>query len=335
MKSNKPLISILMPLYNSEKYVEEAILSVLHQTYSNWELLIVNDGSIDFSLEIVKKYAKFDRRIRVESQLNSGPANTKNKLIQLFNGDYAIFLDSDDLIDQNLLKILVNQINTKNNDFILYSFYKFNNDKKVVTVRRESSLDVDLMYTAVWNKLYSKHILKKLVFPANTVYEDVAFSAMAVLISKEPGIISKNDLLYGYRENNTSITNNTKQNVERHLDIIEDFKRLMIFIEEEKIILTANQLLQVEALINTVIFSHCLQVAELPILRNKKSFIISKLLDYQKSVIGNNVIYSRKRVLNIKQKIFMFLIRAKLFALVAALDKSITSVRKLKNYMAI
>ncbi len=96
--NNSQLVSIVMPLYNCEKYIAETINSVLSQTYSNWELLIVDDCSTDTSVEIVKEFAQKDTRIKLcEFTQNSGVANARNKAIEKAKGRYIAFLDSDDI----------------------------------------------------------------------------------------------------------------------------------------------------------------------------------------------------------------------------------------------
>ena len=92
------LVSIVMPAYNVEKYIEESIESVLYQTYSNWELIIVNDCSLDNTYKIIKKYHKKDSRIKSYSLLkNQGVANARNIAINNAKGKYITFLDSDDI----------------------------------------------------------------------------------------------------------------------------------------------------------------------------------------------------------------------------------------------
>ncbi len=102
MNNNNPLVSIIMPAYNSENYIGEAISSVLAQTYPNWELLVINDGSTDNTERLVKGFK--DERIRYFSQENGGVSSARNRGLKAMNGDFFCFLDSDDLLPQNSLK---------------------------------------------------------------------------------------------------------------------------------------------------------------------------------------------------------------------------------------
>lgn len=103
---NKIEFTVVVPIYNSEKYLSRCIESIIAQTYTEWELILVNDGSTDRSLEIMQKYKKEDRRIKIISQKNAGPGIARNRGIENANGNFVIFIDSDDYIDQNYFKIL-------------------------------------------------------------------------------------------------------------------------------------------------------------------------------------------------------------------------------------
>lgn len=114
-----------MPTYNCENYIEKSILSVINQTYKKWELIIINDGSTDNTLKICQKYSKKNPKIKVYTQTNSGVSYSRNRGINICNGDYISFLDSDDTYHQDFLRKLLNSVQTKN---ILYdaSYCGFN-----------------------------------------------------------------------------------------------------------------------------------------------------------------------------------------------------------------
>lgn len=109
-------ISILMPVFNAEKYVKLAIESIQAQTFKNWELIIVNDGSNDSSGQVCDDVAKDDRRIKVIHKKNTGISDTRNILINNSKGEYINFIDSDDYIEENMLEILINKIKAYNAD---------------------------------------------------------------------------------------------------------------------------------------------------------------------------------------------------------------------------
>lgn len=122
MEENK--ISIITPLYNGEKYIEKTILSVIKQTYNNWEMLIVDDCSGDNSPNIVKKYVEQDKRIKyIRLEKNSGAAIARNKAIEIAEGEYIAFLDSDDLWKKEKLEKQINFMK-ENNYAISFTEYE-------------------------------------------------------------------------------------------------------------------------------------------------------------------------------------------------------------------
>lgn len=104
IENSKRMISIIMPAYNSEKFISEAIESVCNQNYQNWELLIVNDGSTDHTSEIIDDYAKKDSRIRAFHRKNEGVSMARNFALNHICGEYVTFIDSDDVYHVNRLE---------------------------------------------------------------------------------------------------------------------------------------------------------------------------------------------------------------------------------------
>ena len=125
MAKNNPKISIIVPVYNQEKYLSKCLDNILEQTYKNFELICVDDGSTDNSQNILKKYEKLDGRVEVLYQKNSGAAVARNKGLSRAVGDYILFLDSDDEFDNNLLKVCTESINRKRVDTLVYNYVSF------------------------------------------------------------------------------------------------------------------------------------------------------------------------------------------------------------------
>ena len=101
-----PLVSIITPVYNAEKYLKTCIDSVLKQTYTNWELILVNDGSTDGSLDIIKQYAQLDVRIKYIDKINEGPSLSRKSGTEQAKGKYIQYLDSDDFLQENAIEYL-------------------------------------------------------------------------------------------------------------------------------------------------------------------------------------------------------------------------------------
>ncbi len=125
---NQALISVIIPVYNVEAYLQECVESVLKQTYQNFEIILVDDGSTDSSGDICDEYAGNDERICVIHQKNSGPSKTRNTGLENANGKYIYFLDSDDYIESNALELLVDTAESNNADLVFFGAHSFSDN---------------------------------------------------------------------------------------------------------------------------------------------------------------------------------------------------------------
>ena len=130
----KPSISIISPCYNSEIYLDKMISSIVSQTFSSWELIVVDDCSTDKSINVIKKFLKKDNRIKFfKLDKNMGAAYARNKAISLAVGRYITFLDSDDYWEENFLKYSIEKV--KNYPFIYSSYNRVNKNDKYISLR--------------------------------------------------------------------------------------------------------------------------------------------------------------------------------------------------------
>lgn len=125
MKKENALISIIIPSYNVENYISKGLESCINQTYKNIEIIVVDDGSIDNTCKVVEEYIKKDKRISLHKKENSGVSATRNLGINKANGDYCLFLDSDDWLNDDAIEILVNNID--DNDLVICSYSNYIN----------------------------------------------------------------------------------------------------------------------------------------------------------------------------------------------------------------
>ena len=126
-------VSIIVPVYNTSKYLNKCIDSIIKQTYKNIEIVLINDGSTDNSLEILKYYESMDKRIIVIDKRNTGVSDTRNIGISASTGEYIMFIDSDDFIDENTIEIMLKYIIKKDVDVVRCNCYKYlKNGKKVI-----------------------------------------------------------------------------------------------------------------------------------------------------------------------------------------------------------
>lgn len=211
-------ISIIVPVYNNEKYLERCILSLINQTYRNLEIILINDGSTDNSKIICEKYLKRDKRIVLINQKNSGVSAARNKGIEVATGEWIGFVDSDDWVKTDMYESLYRAAIDNNADISICGYIR---TKKVCEVNEDNNniivLDdkLALVYliedkekyaTAVWNKLYKKNILENIIFNMNIKYgEDLLFN-FNILINNKKNVVFNKDIKYYYFSNIDSAT---------------------------------------------------------------------------------------------------------------------------------
>ena len=189
--SEMPLISVIVAVYNIEKYIEKCILSLINQTYTNLEIILVDDGATDSSGQICDSYAKKDERIKVIHRENGGLSAARNTGIESAGGEYISFVDGDDWIDADMYECLVKAAVSFSAELVacryrcVYPEITVDNstDRVLVfegTKMLEKYLEEDencLIQHAAWNKLYKRELLLTERFPEGKWYEDVVFSA--------------------------------------------------------------------------------------------------------------------------------------------------------------
>lgn len=177
-KESKPLVSVIMPSYNAEKYIKEAIESVIAQTYTNWELFVIDDGSTDKTAEIAQSYAEKDSRIILHrNSCNMGTANTRNVGIKLANGEWIATLDSDDIWHPEKLEIQLKKAE-ETGALFLYTSYSLFCDG----FREEYTVPEKVDYSSLLTEnvigcstvMMHKSILKDHLFPSEVYHEDYA-----------------------------------------------------------------------------------------------------------------------------------------------------------------
>ena len=180
------MISVLLPVFNSQKYLSSCIESILNQSYGDFELIIVNDGSIDNSADIIKEYADKDIRIKTFYKENEGSiAKTRNYLIDKVSGDYFIFVDSDDIVEKDFLKILLETIESTNSDIVSCGFKIINmpvlmkkgyGKKSVYSSEALEQMLFSGRFYAVWNKLIKTRRANNVRFDESLNYgEDLIY----------------------------------------------------------------------------------------------------------------------------------------------------------------
>ena len=219
-------ISILMPVYNSQDYLKNTVQDVINQSYKDWELILVDDGSKDNSRNICIELQNLDSRIRVISKENQGVSSTRNTALDNARGEYIAFIDSDDLVHKDYLKILLSSMEKSNGQLAVCGFKerKVSSNgqvedlsrvfcpKEIIAIEDMKDLIMDFgnsgLLNPLWNKLYSREIIEKnnIRFKEEVeTGEDFIFNLQ--YFRKINNIcFSKEELYYYIRRNNNSIT---------------------------------------------------------------------------------------------------------------------------------
>lgn len=209
-------VSVLIPVYNVESYLEDALCTLFHQSYENLEIICVDDGSTDTSGEILDKLAQKEKRLQVYHQKNSGPSIARNFALNICSGDYITFMDGDDQLEYTYIEDLVNALEASDSDIsicghiCIYPKFKLKvcaHKTKILTQKEalRMILNDSLIKNYSWGKLYKREVWQHVFFPEHCYYEDVLTIYKTFLNAQKIILIHKP--LYRYLIRSTSITN--------------------------------------------------------------------------------------------------------------------------------
>ncbi len=230
MKEEK--VSIIIPVYNSENYIKRCLDSIVNQTYKNVEVIAIDDGSKDKSLNILKEYKTNYSFIKVFSQQNNGVAKTRNKAISLTTGKYVMFIDNDDYIDSNYIEKYVTEIKERKADIVIGGYKRVNEEKVLFKTAPKDSKWAKYIVVAPWAKIYKREVLikSKAEFLDYGIGEDVYFSLC--LYAKNFKITTFNYIGYNWFYNNSSISNTSQKGFKEGIDILVLMNKLWELKEE-------------------------------------------------------------------------------------------------------
>lgn len=215
MSKNK--ISIIVPVYKVEAYIKKCIESVMLQTYSNLEIILVDDGSPDRCGEICEEYAAKDQRIMVIHRENGGLSAARNSGLEVATGDFVLFVDSDDYIHPDMVKKLYNTACEKKADIVVCDYIKVMENeeieipevpKEIIEITENNCLEymlgeTKITFTVAWNKLYKRALFENICFPERKLHEDEFVTYK--LLHKAKKIIYLKEILYYYVQRTSSI----------------------------------------------------------------------------------------------------------------------------------
>lgn len=203
------LVSVIIPIYNSQIYLNRCLDSVVNQTYSNLQIIIIDDGSDDNSLDICLTYKNNDKRVEIIHQENQGQSVARNKGLDVCKGDYIIFVDSDDWLELNMIDFMLRTIKKENSDIVMCNveqtsfndFYKKDNFM--------SSVLKDEIGSQLWKFMFKSYLWENIRLPIGRYAEDAM--VMYKIIDKANVFSFIFETLYNYYENNPESSSNQKK----------------------------------------------------------------------------------------------------------------------------
>ena len=231
-------ISVIVPIYNAEKYLAKCIESLIHQTYRALQIILIDDGSTDNSLTIAQDYAAQDARIAIYSQPNKGQAAARNNGLQYARGEWISFVDADDYLDADFYQTLLAHCNQQ--DIVHFGFRRVTTDSRLVYTRYPK---FHYRYTTPWTRLIRRQWLmdKQITFPEGMFYEDVVFT-MDIWLQKPRQVIVPY-VGYNYVLNPTSTTSTEhKEDKQRLFHILRSKRATVSFWRKVLIVYTIIRL---------------------------------------------------------------------------------------------
>lgn len=321
---NKCKLSIIVPVYGVEKYIDKCLNSLVKQSLKEIEVIVVNDGTKDNSQKIIDKYVKkYPDKIKSYIKENGGQGSARNYGLKKATGEYIGYVDSDDFVEKDMYKKLYNKAKENNYDIVVCGNYNVSEDyqnKNIDAFINNYNTDLENIFfgkMAVWNKIYKRDILikNKLEFKEKVWYEDLAFTLKAIMNSNTFAFID--EPLYDYLIREGSTMNNS--NVQRNLEILDAFNDILSYIKHNK---KEEYFSKIEFLaIDHIYISAIVRVLKADADDKVKRETINKLIDYMNTSFPN---YKNNKYINTlskNRKIIYKLINIKMYGLINLIFK--------------
>lgn len=315
-------LSIIVPIYRVEKYLKRCIDSILNQKFRDFELILVNDGSPDSCGDICDEYSKNDTRIKVIHKKNGGLSSARNAGIEIAQGEYIGFVDSDDWINEDMYEVLYSIGLNNDLDIVECTYSKVFNTENLYDCKNEYDLIIldnisaiealykDTFYGSVvsWNKIYRKNLFKDIRFPLGKINEDQFTTYKLYYNCNKIGFINR-DLYYYYQSVN-SITRSSF--TVKKLDVLQALEEARIFFQINNL---KNLILRHDTLYSDVLIKYYLLLSNEDKSNLIKRDIKTKYNGLLKSFLLNPYINKKRRILQvlfyISPQIYQRLLRIK------------------------
>lgn len=328
----RPKISIIMPVYNAVSYLSDAIESVLRQTYKDFELILIDDGSNDGSSQICEEYYKKDKRVVLKKQINSGICGARNTALDICRGEFITFCDHDDVYVKDYLEKAVSVMKKTNADIVRVSYEEqliSKNSIKAIKTRVfkdevyglegifRNYLFFQLNISTVWNCLYKRNIIDNVIFDTNMRFggEDICFNINILILNRLIKIATISDILYiHYKRIGQSASAKFNKN---RLDSFDN----CIALEHRLFIKHLDRISKIQMITNSqaFYFGGYLSILE----RAGKSLIFTKKLEILKELRekeGFKEIVEYKKLFRLnygpKYTLMLFLFKLKMFSII-------------------
>ncbi len=244
-------ISVIIPVFNVEKYLEECLESVINQTWQEIEILAVDDGSTDNSLEILERYKeKYPDKIKVFTKKNGGQGSARNVALKYVSGEFVGFVDADDWIDPDMYKEMIQLAEKEQTDVVICDMVDHYPDKDVY--HNSSQFNNRFKVTpSACNKIFRKNIVDGKFFPEGLWYEDFEFTTKILMETKRISVIHKGFYHCHCREISTMNNNNSVKN----LDMLQVFEHLYLFLRQKEWLDKYNETMEYLVLYHILITS--------------------------------------------------------------------------------
>lgn len=236
------LISVIIPVYNVEKYLPQCINSVLEQSYQNFEIILVNDGSKDTSGAICDNYSKKDSRIKVIHQENAGASAARNTGLKIVSGEYVYFLDGDDWLERNAFEEMVKSMQKEQTDFVFFDAYSIDENSGNISKKHYSHKETykngkghEIMkqlltnkefHVAPWSMFFRTKFLmqSKIYFEEGIIYEDMLFAYQVFSMAQKVAYVPAYLYFRRYRENSVMTSKVVQKNFVSAVKVYEQVR---------------------------------------------------------------------------------------------------------------
>ena len=242
MTQNQDVITVIIPVFNAEKYLHECLNSVLNQTYTSLEIICVNDGSADASMQILNGYAQKDNRVKIiDKKINESLPQARKTGFENSTGKYIFFVDSDDFIEPDLLKKMHNYSISGDYDMVICGYYQYSKNSRIIkqpqklSDNKQSRIKDGIFgfgnVKQVWNKFVKRKIYEKVIFGPRNFGEDCLISTQLFYYAEKISYL--NEPLYHFRWSDSSITRDATLKQKRYEGRKANYEDIISFCKEK------------------------------------------------------------------------------------------------------